>query len=130
MVAGRQEQLIGKNNVNLIDDTYNANPESFRAAFKKIKSMPCKNKICVMGKMNELGEKTLILQDEVIEDALKVFDLVLAINLDSKIKDKNFKIVDPQVIYKNLEIYLNEESVILFKASRSVKMEKIVKLFK
>ena len=69
VVPGRQELLIGKNNVNLIDDTYNANPESFRAAFKKIKSMSCKNKICVMGKMNELGEKTLLLQDEVIEDA-------------------------------------------------------------
>lgn len=130
VVAGRQELLIGKNNVNLIDDTYNANPESFRDAFKKIQSMPCKNKICVMGKMSELGKKTLILQDEIIEDALKVFDLVLAINLDSKIKDKNFKIVNSQAIYKNLEIYLNEESVILFKASRSVKMEKIVKLFK
>ena len=130
VVPGRQELLIGKNNVNLIDDTYNANPESFRAAFKKIKSMPCKNKICVMGKMNELGEKTLLLQDEVIEDALSVFDLVLAIDLDSNIKDENFKIIDSKAIYKNLEIYLNEESVILFKASRSVKMEKIVKLFK
>jgi len=130
VVPGRQELLIGKNNVNLIDDTYNANPESFKAAFKKIKSMSCKNKICVMGKMNELGEKTLFLQDEVIEDALSVFDLVLAIDLDSNIKDENFKIIDSKAINKNLEIYLNEESVILFKASRSVKMEKIVKLFK
>ena len=130
VVPGRQELLIGKNNVNLIDDTYNANPESFRAAFKKIKSMSCKNKICVMGKMNELGEKTLLLQDEVIEDALSVFDLVLAIDLDSNIQDENFKIIDSKAIYKNLEIYLNEESVILFKASRSVKMEKIVQLFK
>ena len=130
VVPGRQELLIGKNNVNLIDDTYNANPESFRAAFKKIKSMSCKNKICVMGKMNELGEKTLLLQDEVIEDALSVFDLVLAIDLDSNIQDENFRIIDSKAIYKNLEIYLNEESVILFKASRSVKMEKIVKLFK
>ena len=130
VVPGRQELLIGKNNVNLIDDTYNANPESFRAAFKKIKSMSCKNKICVMGKMNELGEKTLLLQDEVIEDALSVFDLVLAIDLDSNIKDENFKIIDSKAIYKNLEIFLNEESVILFKASRSVKMEKIVQLFK
>lgn len=130
VVPGRQELLIGKNNVNLIDDTYNANPESFRAAFKKIKSMSCKNKICVMGKMNELGEKTLLLQDEVIEDALSVFDLVLAIDLDSNIQDENFRIIDSKAIYKNLEIYLNEESVILFKASRSVKMEKIVQLFK
>ena len=130
VVPGRQELLIGKNNVNLIDDTYNANPESFRAAFKKIKSMSCKNKICVMGKMNELGEKTLLLQDEVIEDALSVFDLVLAIDLDSNIQDENFRIIDSKAIYKNLEIFLNEESVILFKASRSVKMEKIVQLFK
>ena len=130
VVPGRQEFLIGKNNVNLIDDTYNANPESFRAAFKKIKSMSCKNKICVMGKMNELGEKTLLLQDEVIEDALSVFDLVLAIDLDSNIQDENFRIIDSKAIYKNLEIFLNEESVILFKASRSVKMEKIVQLFK
>jgi UDP-N-acetylmuramoyl-tripeptide--D-alanyl-D-alanine ligase len=129
VVPGRQELLIGKNKVNIVDDTYNANPESFKAAFKKIESISCKNKICVMGKMNELGENSLILQDEIIKEALNLFDLVLAINLDSKINAKNLKIINPTAIFKNLEIYLNEESVILFKASRSVKMDDIVKLF-
>jgi UDP-N-acetylmuramoyl-tripeptide--D-alanyl-D-alanine ligase len=129
VVPGRQELLIGKNKVNIVDDTYNANPESFKAAFKKIESISCKNKICVMGKMNELGENSLILQDEIIKEALNLFDLVLAINLDSKINAKNLKIINPKAIFKNLEIYLNEESVILFKASRSVKMDDIVKLF-
>ena len=103
--------MIGKNNVNLIDDTYNANPESFRAAFKKIKSMSCKNKICVMGKMNELGDQSQYLEDQVIKDALDIFDQVIALNLDSNIKANNFKIVNSESIFKNLEMFINKDSV-------------------
>ena len=128
-VPGRQKLLIGKNNVNLIDDTYNANPDSFHAAFQKIRTMSYKNKICVMGKMNELGEQSQYFEDQVIKDALKTFDQVIALNLDSNIKAKNFKIVNSKSIFKNLEMFINKDSVILFKASRSVKMEEIVKLF-
>ena len=54
---------------------------------------------------------------------------LLALNLDSNIKAKNFKIVNSKSIFKNLEMFINKDSVILFKASRSVKMEEIVKLF-
>ena len=128
-VPGRQKLLIGKNKVNLIDDTYNANPDSFRAAFQKIRTMSYKNKICVMGKMNELGDQSQYLEDQVIKDALDIFDQVIALNLDSNIKANNFKIVNSKSIFKNLEMFINKDSVILFKASRSVKMEEIVKLF-
>ena len=128
-VPGRQKLLIGKNKVNLIDDTYNANPDSFRAAFQKIRTMSYKNKICVMGKMNELGDQSQYLEDKVIKDALDIFDQVIALNLDSNIKANNFKIVNSESIFKNLEMFINKDSVILFKASRSVKMEEIVKLF-
>ena len=128
-VPGRQKLLIGKNKVNLIDDTYNANPDSFRAAFQKIRTMSYKNKICVMGKMNELGDQSQYLEDQVIKDALDIFDQVIALNLDSNIKANNFKIVNSESIFKNLEMFINKDSVILFKASRSVKMEEIVKLF-
>ena len=128
-VPGRQKLLIGKNKVNLIDDTYNANPDSFRAAFQKVRTMSYKNKICVMGKMNELGDQSQYLEDQVIKDALDIFDQVIALNLDSNIKAKNFKIVNSKSILKNLEMFINKDSVILFKASRSVKMEEIVKLF-
>ena len=128
-VPGRQKLLIGKNKVNLIDDTYNANPDSFRAAFQKIRAMSYKNKICVMGKMNELGDQSQYLEDQVIKDALDIFDQVIALNLDSNIKANNFKIVNSESIFKNLEMFINKDSVILFKAPRSVKMEEIVKLF-
>ena len=128
-VPGRQKLLIGKNKVNLIDDTYNANPDSFRAAFQKVRTMSYKNKICVMGKMNELGDQSQYLEDQVIKDALDIFDQVIALNLDSNIKANNFKIVNSESIFKNLEMFINKDSVILFKASRSVKMEEIVKLF-
>ena len=113
----------------MIDDTYNANPDSFRAAFQKIRTMSYKNKICVMGKMNELGDQSQYLEDQVIKDALDTFDQVIALNLDSNIKANNFKIVNSESIFKNLEMFINKDSVILFKASRSVKMEEIVKLF-
>jgi UDP-N-acetylmuramoyl-tripeptide--D-alanyl-D-alanine ligase len=54
-VSGRLNAKIGINNNGVIDDTYNANPNSMRAAIDCLAELPNK-KILVIGDMAELGD--------------------------------------------------------------------------
>ena len=54
--AGRMQRLDGVKDSIIIDDTYNASPESMKIALDTLYSYPRKNKIAILGMMNELGE--------------------------------------------------------------------------
>jgi len=52
---GRMRILEGKNNSRIIDDTYNASPESMRSALSTLERLAAKRKIAVLGDMLEIG---------------------------------------------------------------------------
>lgn len=55
-VPGRLSVLAGKNDMLILDDTYNANPTSMAAALRTLKALPVSGrKVAVLGNMNELG---------------------------------------------------------------------------
>ena len=56
VVPSRTEQGYNSKGVLIIDDTYNANPDSFKEAFRVLDSTDKENKICVIGDMKELGK--------------------------------------------------------------------------
>lgn len=56
-VKGRLSQFVGLNNCVVIDDSYNASPDSFFAAIDVLASIPGK-KILIAGDMKELGTET------------------------------------------------------------------------
>lgn len=58
LTAGRLHRYVSRG-VSVIDDTYNANPESMAAAIETLAAMPVKDgasRIIVLGAMGELGE--------------------------------------------------------------------------
>lgn len=63
-VRGRLTLLTACNNARLIDDTYNANPGSIRAALDVLKASGGKT-ILVLGDMGELGNASRALHEEV-----------------------------------------------------------------
>lgn len=54
--AGRMQILKGIKNSVIIDDTYNASPEAVKMALDALYKYPRKQKIAILGMMNELGQ--------------------------------------------------------------------------
>ncbi len=133
------EYRKSKSKALIIDDSYNANPDSFLYAFKKIKNLDLskisfiekgskyQKKICVMGQMGELGEKSEELHKYILKEASLIFDIVLAIDFKMNLKESNISFLKREEIDSFLKEYLEEDALIFFKGSRSVKMENIIK---
>jgi UDP-N-acetylmuramoyl-tripeptide--D-alanyl-D-alanine ligase len=70
-VGGRSRALalrLGERHLTLIDDTYNANPDSVRAAIDVLAELPAP-RLLVLGDMGEVGEQGLAFHDEVLRHA-------------------------------------------------------------
>ncbi|MFA4967119.1 MAG: UDP-N-acetylmuramoyl-tripeptide--D-alanyl-D-alanine ligase [Candidatus Margulisiibacteriota bacterium] len=113
-----------KDNVKIINDTYNANPQSMKASLKTIASMAGR-KIAVMGDMLELGNQAKALHQ-------KIFDFAGANKIDkvftfgslwpkSSGPEKNKK-----ALIKKLKKSIKPRDIILVKGSRGMKMEEVV----
>ena len=71
-VAGRSRALTlrwGTQAQTLIDDSYNANPDSVRAAIDLLAELP-KPRLLLLGDMGEVGAQALAFHDEVLRHAL------------------------------------------------------------
>ncbi|MBE7056934.1 MAG: UDP-N-acetylmuramoyl-tripeptide--D-alanyl-D-alanine ligase [Ruminococcaceae bacterium] len=67
-----RQNIIKKNGITIIDDTYNAGPESMQAALAVLNTLPgIKRKIAVLGSMLELGEASEQAHRDVLEAAVK-----------------------------------------------------------
>jgi len=55
-IAGRMQPLMGQKKSLIIDDTYNASPDAVISALNTLYELPVKNKIAILGQMNELGQ--------------------------------------------------------------------------
>lgn len=133
--TGRLDVLSYKNFI-LIDDTYNANPDSTKAAIElvgRIKTF--RRKILFLGDMLELGDNSIELhqglKDIIVESGIdKVYTIgpnmkflhkkLIQTNLDAKHFAKRNLLMN---YIKNLRF---DDSVILVKGSRGMKMEEFV----
>ncbi len=122
----------------LVDDTYNANPESMKFAIELVGNLGTeKSKILILGDMFELGDSALsehrklasVIKRNKINAVLTIGKFMKELNNSlskSKVEAKHFS------NKKNLEKYLLkynfQNSVVLVKGSRGMKMEDFVKV--
>lgn len=126
------------NGITIINDTYNANPSSMDLALRTIEMIKTSGRrIGVLGDMKELGDSSLNEHKALIMEASQKLDLVVLFGdeMESAFKQLIFKNENVIFLHKKEDIirYLNtivgSGDVILFKASRGVRLEEVVETF-
>ena len=132
----RFEMVTGQGGVSIINDTYNASPTSMKAAIQVVKEMQgFKEKVLILGDVLELGEHSEKLHRgiaEVIEPPITVVFTYgdEAKYISDEMKEKNIKtkhFVNREDLVEALKTYLNDDSLLLFKASRGLQFELFIK---
>ena len=128
-VSGRGNQYILKNGSLLIDDTYNANPESAKAAIDVLAERTCQ-RILILGDMAELGSEAKRLHREVGEHAARSgIEELLSLGDFSRhaseiFGGKHFDKLDELIVYLK-SLGSSNQVTFLVKGSRSSAMERV-----
>jgi UDP-N-acetylmuramoyl-tripeptide--D-alanyl-D-alanine ligase len=127
----RSQIKITKSNT-LICDSYNANPSSMKLAIESFAKVQAVKKMCIIGDMLELGEKSEEEHAKVLKTLTdnNIMEALLTGPLFSKVSAKSGFRSFPDV--KKLKEYLKSEQVngyhILIKGSRGIALEQIYDL--
>ncbi len=135
----RMEIFLGKQNIKVINDVYNANPDSVMAAIGALASMKVPGrKICILGDMLELGDYSKEGHEKVgIFAAENKMDLVVAVGQMSTAivngagmskggRIKLYSFSTNQEVIDNMKSIIRSNDTILIKGSRGMHMENIV----
>lgn len=119
--------VINKNEVKIINDTYNANPGSVEEMLKLMSSFPMdKNLHIALGDMLELGESAEAEHKFILEKAKELTSNVYTFGENFKKIDKSINFEDKIKLTSKLFENLSQNDVILIKGSRGMKMEEVV----
>lgn len=125
-------EFIKKDNFTIINDSYNANPDSMKAALEVLKNYSGNKKIAVLGTMGELGDYAMAAHIDVGEFARGKADVLLTTGKFKECFKKGFDegtmvFETKQELMEKLVDLIEADSTILVKASRSEKFEEIIK---
>ncbi|MBB6098012.1 UDP-N-acetylmuramoyl-tripeptide--D-alanyl-D-alanine ligase [Deinobacterium chartae] len=110
--------------ITFIDDTYNANPLSMRAALEALARYPGR-RVAVLGEMRELGPDSDHFHREIAAFARAHADVVYSFgDRASLLSDRPFETVEALVAALTAE--LRPGDTVLFKASRGVRLERVL----
>lgn len=130
-VDGRMSRHIGVNGAAIIDDSYNANPGSVRAAIDVLAQK--NNSILVLGDLGELGPEAPQLHTELGEYArAKKLSHLFTVGKLSESATKAFgagaeHFVDKATLVAHLKTIADKKTTILIKGSRSAAMDTVVR---
>ncbi|SFU60184.1 UDP-N-acetylmuramoyl-tripeptide--D-alanyl-D-alanine ligase [Nitrosomonas eutropha] len=128
---GRLQKKAGLHQSILIDDTYNANPDSMQAALNVLAEMPGK-KILILGDMGELGTDAARFHYTIGQQAAKAgVDALLALGELSQQTVAGFgsgaqHFADLDTLLKKAQDYLGKNVSVLVKGSRFMRMERVI----
>lgn len=130
--VGNRWQSVEIGNFNIINDCYNANPDSVKAAIKTFVEITNPPKVIILGDMGELGDKEVLYHKQIGEyldnytfDYLITFGNLASHICTEKVPYKNFN--NKKELAKFLNKNFSNGTNVLLKASRSMKFEEILK---
>lgn len=136
-LPGKRLHIEEKNGIKIIDDSYNASPDSMRAALDVLKAVEAKRKVVALADMFELGPESDCYHYQIGSYAVECgADLVLAVGQRALRLAEGAKAAGGKVQYfetredleKRLGGMIEEGDAVLVKGSRGMAMDRIVKL--
>ncbi len=129
-VKGRLQRRLGKRGAQILDDTYNANPDSVRAGIDVL-AATVGRKLLVLGDMGEIGEASSQYHDEIGGYAKSQgIDRLFALGEASRQAARNFgegarHFCQLEKLIAAVDKELGPETTVLVKGSRFMKMERV-----
>lgn len=129
-VKGRLQRRAGRCGAEILDDTYNANPDSVRAGIDVLASTMGR-KVLVLGDMGEIGDASAQYHDEIGGYAKSQgIDRLYALGDVSKVAVRNFgegarHFCNIDKLIAAVDKELGPETTVLVKGSRFMKMERV-----
>ena len=141
LTKSRMEILKNEENVTIINDCYNSSYESVKAALEYVSSINANKKIAVLGDVLELGEFSQEMHQKMGEEVVKNnIDIIITVGNEAKtiantVKNKTEKIEvysfeNNEYASKILKEKMQENDVVLIKASHGMHFEEIVEAIK
>lgn len=131
-VKGRMQKKYGRHGATLIDDSYNANPDSVRAALAVL-AKAAGTKILVLGDMGELGGSARDFHESIGTEArIAGIDGLLAlgelsVHATNKFGPGGRHFTKIEELLAEVESLLKPDVTLLIKGSRFMQMERVVK---
>ena len=124
------------NGVRILDDSYNANADSMQAALETLRDLPCSGRrVAVLGDMAELGEQTVPAHAEVGKCAAALgIDHLFSVGAMARVTADSARaagirgvteIPEVEEAGESLKKFLKPGDVVLLKASRATRIERI-----
>ncbi|HEY9161733.1 MAG TPA: UDP-N-acetylmuramoyl-tripeptide--D-alanyl-D-alanine ligase [Desulfomonilia bacterium] len=139
---GMRSEIVVSDGLTIIDDSYNANPGSMKAALDILSTASHSVKIAVLGDMLELGEDALFWHKELGRWAASsnISQLIITGEMALTVKEAAYNAgldIRRITIAENVEDIKNtlarrslKDAIILVKASRSLKLDRVVAYLK
>lgn len=121
--SSKRMEIINRTDwITIINDTYNANPQSMAAALRTLALIEGR-KIAVLGDMLELGKAARSAHRRILKLANEL--KIDKIYLFGKLWPNSY--ISKALLIKDLKKIIRPRDIILVKGSRAVKMEEVVK---
>ena len=135
-IPGGRGELVQEASLTILNDCYNANPQSFRAAIATAAALRgARRLVFVAGTMRELGDDSARLHSEVAEALVRLQPDLLAVVGDfvpamaphaGALGERLVAAADPLSLAPLLVPHLRGDELVVLKASRGVALERIL----
>ena len=136
--TGMRQKVVHVRGVDVIEDCYNANPDSMKAALAMFREYPCKRRFALLGDMLELGDISRAAHEEVGRQAVEnKVDYLVTYGKQAKriavvAAAKGLPTLHADTYAQAAETLLNKMQpgdALLVKASRGMALEKVLEIF-
>jgi UDP-N-acetylmuramoyl-tripeptide--D-alanyl-D-alanine ligase len=135
-IPGGRGELIQQGEMTILNDCYNANPQSFRAVIGTAAALRGNRRLVfVAGTMRELGKESAALHREIAEALVDLHPELLAVVGDfvpavepvaGALRHRLITAADPLTLAPLLARHLRGDELVVLKASRGVALERIL----